>query len=84
MLQTLKKAATAPFWTDGKDPHRAAVQKQVAEGLVFFPFTKNWKFTIINAENVWGRATARVAKDGIKPEEAAEELITRVKQILAN
>jgi multiple sugar transport system substrate-binding protein len=79
-----KKAATAPFWTDGKDPHRAAVQKQVAEGLVFFPFTKNWKFTIINAENVWGRATARVAKDGIKPEEAADELIARVKQILAN
>jgi multiple sugar transport system substrate-binding protein len=79
-----KKAASAPFWTEGTDPHRVAVQKQVQEGIVFFPFTKNWKFTIINAENVWGRATARVAKDGIKPEEAADELIARVKQILAN
>jgi multiple sugar transport system substrate-binding protein len=79
-----KKAAAAPFWTDGSDPHRAAVQKQVQEGIVFFPFTKNWKFTIVNAENVWGRAVARVAKDGIKPEEAADELIVRVKQILAN
>ncbi len=79
-----KAAISAPFWTDGKDPHRVAVQKQVQRGLVFFPFTKNWKFTVINAENVWGRATARVAKDGIKPEDAADELIARVKQILAN
>jgi multiple sugar transport system substrate-binding protein len=78
-----KKAATSPFWTDPKDPHRQAVQRQAAEGIVFFPFTKNWKFTIINAENVWGRAAARVAKDGISPEAAADELIARVKQILA-
>ncbi|MGH6814169.1 MAG: ABC transporter substrate-binding protein [Hyphomicrobiaceae bacterium] len=78
-----KKASTASFWTDGKDPHRAAVQKQVQEGIVFFPFAKNWRFTIINAENVWGRAVARVAKDGIKPEDAADELIARIKQILA-
>ena len=79
-----KKASLAPFWTDGSDPHRAAVQKQIQEGIVFFPFTKNWKFTIVNAENVWGRAIARVAKDGINPEKAADELIERVKQILAN
>jgi multiple sugar transport system substrate-binding protein len=79
-----KKASAAPFWTDGTDPHRRAVYQQVQEGIVFFPFTKNWKFTIINAENVWGRATARIAKDGIAPDKAADELIDRVKQILAN
>jgi multiple sugar transport system substrate-binding protein len=79
-----KKASVAPFWTDGSDPHRAAVQKQVQEGIVFFPFTKNWKFTAVNAENVWGRAVSRVAKDRIAPEQAADELIARVKQILAN
>lgn len=78
-----KKAAAAPFWTDGKDPHRAAVFKQVSEGIVFFPFTKNWKFTIINAENVWGRATARIAKDNLPPAQAADEAIARIKQILA-
>jgi multiple sugar transport system substrate-binding protein len=55
----------------------------VSEGIVFFPFTRNWKFTIVNAENVWGRATARIAKDGVPPEKAADELIARVKQILA-
>ena len=60
-----KRASVAPFWTDGKDPHRKAVQQQVSQGIVFFPFVYNWKFTIVNAENVWGRATARIAKDGV-------------------
>jgi multiple sugar transport system substrate-binding protein len=78
-----KRASVAPFWTDGKDPHRKAVQQQVSEGVVFFPFVKNWKFTVANAENVWGRATARIAKDGVAPEKAADELIARLKQILA-
>jgi multiple sugar transport system substrate-binding protein len=78
-----KRASVAPFWTDGKDPHRKAVQ-QVSEGIVFFPFVYSWKFTIVNAENVWGRAVARIAKDKIPPEKAADELIARVKQILAN
>jgi multiple sugar transport system substrate-binding protein len=78
-----KRASVAPFWTDGSDPHRKAVQQQVSQGVVFFPFVYNWKFTIVNAENVWGRATARIAKDGVPPEKAADELIQRVKQILA-
>ncbi|HJS33725.1 MAG TPA: ABC transporter substrate-binding protein [Alphaproteobacteria bacterium] len=79
-----KKAVDAPFWTDGKDPHRAAVNKQVQEGIVFFPFTKNWRFTIVNAENVWGRAVTRVAKDGVAPDKAADEAVERIKQILAS
>jgi multiple sugar transport system substrate-binding protein len=78
-----KRASVAPFWTDGKDPHRKAVQQQVSQGIVFFPFVYNWKFTIVNAENAWGRATARIAKDNLPPEKAADELITRIKQILA-
>lgn len=78
-----KKAAVSPFWTDGTDPHRKAVQQQASQGIVFFPFTKNWKFTMVNSENVWGYATARIAKDNIAPEKAADELITRIKQILA-
>ena len=78
-----KRASVAPFWTDGKDPHRKAVQQQVAQGLVFFPFVYNWKFTVVNAENVWGRATARIAKDGLSADKAADEMIARIKQILA-
>jgi multiple sugar transport system substrate-binding protein len=79
-----KKAIESPFWTDGSDPHRKAVNDQVKQGIVFFPFVNNWKFTIVNAENVWGRAIARIAKDGLAADKAADELIDRVKQILAN
>ena len=79
-----KKAIESPFWTDGSDPHRKAVNDQVKQGIVFFPFVNNWKFTIVNAENVWGRAVARIAKDGLAADKAADELIDRVKQILAN
>ena len=35
------------------------------------------------AENVWGKAVHRVAADGISPEQAVDEAIARIKQILA-
>ena len=78
-----RKAIQSPFWTDGTDPHRAQVSKQIEEGMVYFPFTRNWKFTAVDTENVWGRAIARVAKNSAKPEAATEEAIKRIKEILA-
>ena len=32
-----KRASVAPFWTDGKDPHRKAVQQQVSQGHRVLP-----------------------------------------------
>lgn len=78
-----KRASVAPFWTDGKDPHRKAVQQQVAEGLVFFPFVRDWRLTIADTENLWASAIARVAKGEATPEAAAGEIVERLKQILA-
>jgi multiple sugar transport system substrate-binding protein len=78
-----KRASVAPFWTDGKDPHRKAVQQQVAEGLVFFPLVRDWRLTIADTENVWARAVARVAKGDATPEAAADEIVERLRQILA-
>jgi multiple sugar transport system substrate-binding protein len=34
-------------------------------------------------ENVWGNAVHRVAADGISPEQAVDEAIARIKQILS-
>ena len=34
-------------------------------------------------ENVWGKAVHRVATDGITPEQAVDEAIARIKQILS-
>jgi multiple sugar transport system substrate-binding protein len=36
----------------------------------------------VNRERVWGKAIHRVAAEGISPEQAVDEAIARIKQIL--
>jgi hypothetical protein len=43
----------------------------------------NWRHDLVEQENVWGKAIHRVAADGISPEQAVDEAIARIKQILA-
>ncbi len=42
-----------------------------------------WRSGRIWQENVWGRAVHRVAADGLSPEQAVDEAIARIKQILS-
>jgi multiple sugar transport system substrate-binding protein len=51
------------FWT--ADPHRKSVHDQYASGTVPFEFTKNYKFTILNNENVWAKAMNRVVNEKV-------------------
>lgn len=60
-----KAGIDSPFWTDGKDPHRAVVNRQFRNGTLPFQFVYNYKFTAVNAENVWAKALLRVAQDKI-------------------
>ncbi len=76
---TKSGAARLSFWL--ADPHRASVQRQFAAGTVPFEFTKNWKFTILNNENVWAKAVNRVASEKWTPEKAADEMIARIKEV---
>jgi multiple sugar transport system substrate-binding protein len=69
------------FWN--ADPHRRAVREQFAQGTVPFQFVYNFRFTQVNAENVWARALQRVAQDKVAPSVAVDEMITRIKAILA-
>ena len=46
-----------------------------------FQFVYNYKFTTVNAENVWAKAVNRVVQDKISPEQAVDEMIARIKQI---
>ncbi|WID95397.1 extracellular solute-binding protein [Bosea vestrisii] len=78
---TTIEAAKSPFWNDGKDPHRAIVYKQYTDGTVPFQFVYNYKFTAVNAENVWAKAVNRVLVDKVTPEQAVDEMIARIKQI---
>jgi len=74
-----KSGASRPFWTE--DPHRKIVHNQFSAGTVPFEFTKNYKFTILNNENVWAKAVNRVVTDKWTPEKAVDEMIARIKQV---
>lgn len=74
-----KSGQGSAFW-DG-DKHRKAVRDQFANGTVNFEFTKNYKFTILNNENAWAKAMNRIVNDKISPEQAADELIARIKEV---
>ncbi len=74
-----KSGAASQFWQT--DPHRKDVFEQFSAGTVTFEFTKNFRFTILNNENVWAKAMNRVINDKIAPDKAVEEMIVRIKQV---
>ena len=73
------QAQKSAFWD--QDPHRRSVRDQFAAGTVNFEFTKNYKFTILNNENVWAKAMNRVVNDKIPVDQAVDELIARIKEV---
>ncbi|WP_207476654.1 ABC transporter substrate-binding protein [Arenibaculum pallidiluteum] len=74
-----KAAQERPFWRE--DPHRTAVYNQYADGTVPFEFTKNYKFTILNNENVWAKAANRVLNEKVPVDKAVDEMIARIKTV---
>jgi multiple sugar transport system substrate-binding protein len=76
---TKSGAARLSFWL--ADPHRTSVQRQFSAGTSTFEFTKNYKFTILNNENVWAKAMNRVVSEKWSVEKATDELIARIKEV---
>jgi len=74
-----KVAQESPFWQ--ADRHRKAVYNQFKAGTTSFEFTKNYKFTILNNENVWAKAMNRVVNEKVPVDKAVDELIVRIKQV---
>ncbi|MGH8832969.1 MAG: ABC transporter substrate-binding protein [Polaromonas sp.] len=75
----MKAAQQRPFWK--ADPHRTAVYNQFTAGTVNFEFTKNYKFTILNNENVWAKAANRVINEKMPVDKAVDEMIARIKTV---
>jgi len=73
------KSQQAPFWKS--DPHRLAVYNQFMNGTTPFEFTKNYKFTVLNNENVWGKAMNRIVSEHVPVDKAVDEMIARIKQV---
>ncbi len=74
-----KVAQESPFWQ--ADPHRKSVYNQYKDGTVTFEFTKNWKFTILNNENVWAKAANRVLNEKVPVDKAVDEMLARIKAV---
>ena len=74
-----KTAQQSAFWK--ADVHRQSVYNQFTAGTVNFEFTKNYKFTILNNENVWAKAANRVINDKMPVDKAVDEMIARIKTV---
>jgi multiple sugar transport system substrate-binding protein len=74
-----KAGQARDFWK--ADPHRLSVFNQYAAGTVPFEFTKNYKFTILNNENVWAKAMNRVVNEKVPVDKAVDEMIERIKTV---
>lgn len=77
-----KAAQESQFWKT--DPHRLAVYNQFMAGTVPFEFTKNYRFTVLNNENVWAKAMNRVLNEKVPVDKAVDELIARIKAVAGN
>ncbi|HET9669849.1 MAG TPA: ABC transporter substrate-binding protein [Casimicrobiaceae bacterium] len=76
---TKSGASRLSFWL--ADPHRSSVQRQFVAGTVPFEFTKNYKFTILNNENVWAKAMNRVVSEKWPVDKAVDEMLARIKEV---
>jgi multiple sugar transport system substrate-binding protein len=74
-----KAAQQSKFWQS--DSHRRAVQAQFMNGTTPFEFTKNYKFTVLNNENVWAKAMNRVINEKVPVDKAVDEMIARIKAV---
>jgi multiple sugar transport system substrate-binding protein len=77
-----KAGQASKFWTS--DPHRLIVHNQFQAGTTPFEFTKNFRFTQLNMENVWAKAMNRVLSEKWPTERAVDEMIARIKAVASN
>ena len=85
LLPTIPALLDQPFWLDPTDRHRMAAVMQVSSRPTLYNYTAasgNWRHQLVNKELVWSKAIHRVVAEGISPEQAVDEAITRIKQIL--
>ena len=77
-----KAAQQSPFWK--ADPARLAVYNQFMSGTTPFEITKNFKFTVLNNENVWAKAMNRILNEKVPTDKAVDEMIARIKEVAGN
>jgi multiple sugar transport system substrate-binding protein len=86
MLPPMSKLLESSLWLDPGDPHHMAAVMQAESRPAAYDYTAvsgNWRHSRVSRERVWPSAVHRVAAEGVSPEQAVDEAIARIKQILA-
>jgi multiple sugar transport system substrate-binding protein len=86
MLPPMPKLLQAPFWLDPNDPHRMAAVMQIASRPMQHEYSTvsgDMRYDRVWQERVWPQAIHRIVTDGISPEQAVDEAIARIKEILS-
>jgi multiple sugar transport system substrate-binding protein len=86
MLPPMPKLREAPFWLDPSDPHRmASVMQADSRPMQYYYATVSgdWRYDMVWQERVWEKAIHRIVTEGISPEQAVDEAIARIKEILS-
>jgi multiple sugar transport system substrate-binding protein len=86
MLPSMPGLLDQPFWLDPSDPHRMAAVMQAASRPLAHDYTAasgDLGHNQVYNEGVWAKAIHRVVTEGISPEQAVDEAIARIKQILS-
>jgi multiple sugar transport system substrate-binding protein len=86
-LPTMPKLLEQPFWLDPSDPHRMAAVMQLSSRPLAHNYAAasgDWRHQLVDQERVWAKAVQRVASEGVSPEQAVDEAIARIKQILSD
>jgi multiple sugar transport system substrate-binding protein len=86
-LPPMQKLREGPLWLDPSDPHRMAAVMQIASRPTQYEYvsvTGDWRYDLIwQHELTWAKAIHRIVTEGISPEQAVDEAIARIKQILS-
>jgi multiple sugar transport system substrate-binding protein len=86
MLPSIPALLDQPFWLDPTDQHHMAAAMQAQSRAVAHDYTAasgDVGHDQIYNERVWAKAVHRVAAEGVSPEQAVDEAIARIKEILA-
>jgi multiple sugar transport system substrate-binding protein len=85
-LPAMSALSNQPFWLDPGDPHRMAAAMQVSSRPMQYDYagvTGDRRHDEAWQARVWAKAVHRIATEGITPEQAVDEAIARIKQILS-
>ncbi len=87
LLPPMRGLIDQPFWLDPSDPHRRRAAAQVLtqpHSYLWWGILKDQERLFSKAEPpVFETAVHRIVVDGLTPEQAADEAIARLKQILS-